>query len=300
MPRKSVSIIVPVYGDWASLEDCIKSLHKYVQSRHRVLLVNDCGPEADKIEKNIKEAIKNLTNFSYFRNSENLGFVKNCNHAVFELDTTNNDILLLNSDTKVTEGFLDELQAIFELDETIGVVSPRSNNATITTVPLSAAAQKGIEAEKSYTLFQILKTKLPPYSTVPTAHGFCMLIRRELIKRYGLFDEIFGKGYGEEVDFCQRLSKHGHKSAIANRAYVFHLEARSFSHETKNSLLEINNKIIWERYPSYRQAVRDYMSEAVAHEEAVLPTKPGQNLRQVLKKSGSFRKIVRKVRSLGQ
>ena len=265
-----VTIVVPVYGDWPSLSECIAALKEHINHDvHRVMLVNDCGPDAELIEKSIKKSIKGHENFIYYRNPKNLGFIGNCNRAVLELDDTNNDILLLNSDTKVTAGFLEEMITALYSAEDIGAVSPRSNNATIATVPLSAAPQKGIESGKSYQIFQKIKNKLPRYVKVPVAHGFCMLIRRDLIKKYGLFDPIFGKGYGEEVDFCMRIKQKGYTSLLANRAYVFHLEARSFSLETKAKLLEENNKIVWSRWPKYRQSVREYMADAVARETAI-------------------------------
>ncbi len=263
---QNVTIIVPVYGDWPSLKQCIESLKQYVDTNHTVMLVNDCGPDVDLMEKNIKEAIKAFKNFIYYRNKNNLGFVGTCNRAVLELEKTDNDIMLLNSDTRVTKGFLQEMLAVLYSDQEVGAVSPRSNNATLATVPLSSAPQKGLGEDKSYEIYTKIKSKLPRFNQIPVAHGFCMLIKRSLIKEFGLFDPIFGKGYGEEVDFCMRISKKGYKCLLSNWAYVFHLEARSFSLETKAKLLEENNKIIWERYPDYRQLVRDYMSEALVRE----------------------------------
>ncbi|HTE22526.1 MAG TPA: glycosyltransferase family 2 protein [Candidatus Limnocylindria bacterium] len=284
----TVTIIIPVYGDWPSLSECISSLKEHVDTTlHPVMLVNDCGPEAELIERNIQAAIKDVPGFTYHRNKKNLGFVGNCNHAVLTLEKTNNDILLLNSDTKVTAGFLDEMLAVLYATPRHGAVSPRSNNATIATIPLSAAVQKGVAAPKSYQLYQKIKPLLPRYQVVPVAHGFCMLIRRKLIKQYGLFDKAFGKGYGEEVDFCMRIAKHGYKSVLANRAYVFHLEARSFTPEVKSKLLEANNKILWERYPKYRQSVRDYMAAAIPREQVLeqeAGIRPSLDARSVIKK----------------
>jgi len=266
---KAVTIIVPVYADWPSLKNCIESLIEHVSDKNRVMLVNDCGPEADMLEQNIKSAINGQKIFTYYRNPKNLGFVKTCNRAVMELDKTSNDILLLNSDTKVTAGFLQEMEDVMESNAKIGTVSPRTNNATLATVPLRTAHQKGIDPNESYAIFLKIKDKLPRLQEVPVAHGYCMLIRRSLIKKYGLFDEVFGKGYGEEVDFCRRIKKHGFISVLSNRAYVFHMEARSFTHATKAKLLEENNKILWERYPEYRQEVRDYMQQAIAEESKI-------------------------------
>jgi GT2 family glycosyltransferase len=286
-----VSIIIPVYADWASLSSCLKSVEEHVDlEKHKVVLVNDCGPEADSLEKNIKTVIKGKKGFEYFRNPKNLGFVGTCNRAVAELDKTNNDILLLNSDTEVTDGFLEEMLAVLASDKNIGAVTPRSNNATIATVPLSAAPQKGISTKKSFEIWKKIKMRLPRYSVVPTAHGFCMLIRRELIKKYGLFDEIFGRGYGEENDFCLRIYGHGYKSVLANRAYVFHLEARSFTSAAKADLVRKNRMIIDERYPEYTQMVRDYIKTATAEE-----TRIEQSLGIKSYKPKLFRKIKNKI-----
>lgn len=286
----NVTIVVPVYGDWPSLSDCINSLKKYVNSNHKVILVNDCGPDVELMEKNIKKSINDKTNFSYYRNDQNLGFVGTCNRAVLEIDTTNNDILLLNSDTIVTEGFLESMLEVLYSSDRNGAVSPRSNNATICTVPISSAATKDKTSDESYDIYKKIKHKLPESVVVPTAHGFCMLIKRSLINKYGLFDKIFKKGYGEEVDFCQRILKHGYKSLLANRAFVFHMEARSFSMETKKKLIEENNKIIWQRYPEYRQSVRDYMEKAVVNE-----SKLESNLLGISKRlKSSLKKLFRK------
>jgi len=298
---KKVTIVVPVYGDWSSLEECIDSLMLYVDSsKHTVILVNDCGPEVENMERNIKAAIEGVSGFKYYRNKKNLGFVGTCNRAVLELDKTKNDIMLLNSDTKVTEGFLEEMQAVLYASEHHGVVSPRSNNATIATIPLRTAHQKGIDQDKSYDIYNKIKNKMPRYYEAPVAHGFCMLIRRDAIDEYGLFDTAFGKGYGEEVDFCMRIRKGGYKCLLSNRAYVFHLEARSFTLESKAKMLEVNNKIIWKRYPEYRQLVRDYMDIALEREskieETVITKHKVNSLKSFLKRSKTIRKLAGKLR----
>jgi GT2 family glycosyltransferase len=275
-----VTIIVPVYADWPSLKDCIESLKQNVDEKHSIILVNDCGPDVDTIEKNIQKSIKGHKNFSYFRNPKNLGFVKNCNRAVMQLDKSDNDIMLLNSDTKTTPGFLEQMLSVLSIDK-IGVVSPRSNNATICTFPLSVMKNDQVSAEQSYEMFNKFSLKFPDFTITPTGHGFCMLIRRSLIKKYGLFDEAFGKGYGEEVDFCQRIRNAGWQCVLANHAYVFHLEARSFSIEAKQKILEVNNKIIRERYPYYQKEVRDYIDTQLEAEARLIG---GSRLKHIAKR----------------
>lgn len=258
---KNISIIVPVYGDWESLNENIKHLKKYVPyfSNWEVLFVNDCGPEADTLEVKIKESISSKKNFYYYRNEHNLGFVQNCNNAVLKLCNQNNDIVLLNSDALITRKALQNMQKVLYARDDIGAVCPRSNSATIFSVPMKPEAGKSYSMEDSHRIFKKIKGKLPQYYISPIAHGFCMMIRREVIDKYGLFDEVYGKGYGEENDFCMRIRREGWVCAVSNRSYVFHYKARSFTEETRTAQVEKNEKILDQRYPEYRQLVREYV-----------------------------------------
>jgi GT2 family glycosyltransferase len=265
MRKPAITVIVPVYGDWDSLEQNIRSLLKTVpvMSGHKVLFVNDCGPEADTIEDNIIELINGYENFSYHRNNRNLGFVKNCNNAVLNLSDKSTDILLLNSDTKVTKGFLTSMQNVLYAKHDIGAVCPRSNAATIFSVPMNTSSHTTYTMEQSYALYKKIKWRLPKYYISPIAHGFCMMIRRSVVNQYGLFDEIYGKGYGEENDFCMRIRNRGWKCAVANKAFVFHYKARSFGDKQRTTLVRNNEDVLINRYPEYRTLIHEYVEKTV-------------------------------------
>ena len=259
MPHeRSVTIVIPVYKDWTTLQLCMKSLKKYVSPHHQVYLVNDMSNEWADLEKKILQEMKDCPNFHYARNESNMGFVKTCNRAVNELDQTENDILLLNSDTKVTEGFLEEMLEVLYVTEKHGIVCPRSNNATLLSIPLSFYGDRSDVVEESYRCYLQVKNKLPRYQVLPTGVGFCILIRRELINNFGLFDEIYGKGYNEENDFILRVNAYGFSTVMANRAFVFHYESRSFGKKQKDEQEERNAKILLERYPFYTHVIYDY------------------------------------------
>lgn len=262
--KNKLSIIVPVYDDWNSLRGNIRSLKRYTRGLENleVIFVNDCGPRAGFLERKIKKAINNQTNFKYFANKNNLGFVQNCNNAVFRLSDQESDVLLLNSDTKPTRGFLQEMQAVLYAEDNIAAVCPRSNAATIFSVPIPEPG-KPYSMRRSYRIYKRIKGRLPRYYISPIAHGFCMMIRREVINKYGLFDEIYGKGYGEENDFCMRVHRDGWVCAAANKAYVFHFKARSFTEEKRSKLVEQNEKILDKRYPEYRTLIQEYLQAIV-------------------------------------
>lgn len=258
----TVTIVVPIYGDLPSLERCIESALQFGELEHnRLLLINDCGPEADAIEVRVREMIDGHPAVSYHRNHHNLGFVGTCNRAAGELDDTENDILLLNSDAELTEGAVAELHAVLHASEKHGAVCPRSNNATIATMPFiqREADADRTDVERTRQVFESLKGQLPRYSIAPVAVGFCMMIRRQLIANYGLFDTAYGRGYSEENDFCLRVNKLGYSAVVANRALALHEGAKSFEGPERTTIREDNERTLIERYPYYPAAVAHYL-----------------------------------------
>lgn len=259
MNKNNVTIIIPVYKDFPALKSCIQSLKKFVGSRHKILIVNDCSPEIN-MENDIVNEIDQDSRFNYYKNNENLGFVRTCNKAVIELDKTKNDILVLNSDTEVTDNFLEEMIDILYNCEKHGIVCPRSNNATILSIPLNYNEDRRKIINESYACYLKIKYLLPRFNIIPTAVGFCMLTKRELINRYGFFDEIYSPGYNEENDFSMRINRYGYSSIMANHSFVFHHETKSFTLHGKKELNDKNQKILLERYPYYLNLVSNYLN----------------------------------------
>ena len=95
---------------------------------------------------------------------------------------------------------------------------------------------------------------------MPTAVGFAMLIKRRLIREYGLFDEIYSPGYNEENDFCMRVNEYGYNVLAANRAYVFHYESKSFG-SRRNELDLKHSQVLMKRYPFYSATVKMYQDK---------------------------------------
>ena len=259
--ERALTIVVPIYDHWSSLARCIDALVRHTDPRWMtVLLVNDNGPHGDTIEELVLAEIDGKSWFRYFRNPTNLGFVQTCNRAVFELDTTSNDILLLNSDTVVTAGAIEELVEVLHLDEHHATVCPRTNNASIATMPFARrhGAPAPLTPDASVRVAQAVGHKLPRYMIAPVSVGFCMLIRRSVISTHGLFDEAYGRGYNEENDFCMRINALGYSSLLANWAWVEHVGSTSFATE-KHDLDARNAQLLAKRYPHYFPMVHEFL-----------------------------------------
>jgi GT2 family glycosyltransferase len=179
-------------------------------------------------------------------NPQNLGFVRTMNLAVADAVARRADLLLLNSDAVPTPGALTEMLAVAGLDHMIGFVNPRSNNATLATLPLRAPSATLPE-------WRALAALLPRYSFVPTAVGFCLLVRWNILAEFGGFDEVYGQGYNEENDLVMRAARCGYRAVLANHAFVWHEGESSFATaEINRDRWEPANRAILDaRYPEY-------------------------------------------------
>lgn len=259
-----VSVIVPVYGDQSGLAICIESLKKYYSNLDwiDIYFVNDCGPDLETLEDLIIEKSEGIENFFYQRNSHNLGFIKNVNNAAFNIVKDKRaDVLLLNSDTEMKEDTIEVLRGLLNKNKELGAVNPSTNNATMfggvsISVPLDASLAK--KPKKSYKLFQKNINLTEPHTIIPVISGFCVLIRREVIDKIGLLDEVYGKGYFDDNDMAMRINQLGYKCAVSNRAFAVHLGSTSFSDEYRIHRSAVNQKIFLERYPEYFDFINKY------------------------------------------
>jgi GT2 family glycosyltransferase len=237
-----------------------------------VLFVNDSPDDAGLAETLEEIALEIGEAFAWgvLRNPENLGFVGACNRAIAEAVERGMDLLLLNSDTVVTPGALSEMVRISRLDPMIGFVNPRSNNATLASLPCQERFRQAqpVEARAGW---QEVARRLPELSYAPTAVGFCLLIRWAILAEFGGFDEIYGRGYNEENDLIMRAGRRGYRAVLANHAFVWHEGGSSFGLSGESAALEARNRaILLARYPEYARLTEDYFGSPEQQAERLL------------------------------
>jgi GT2 family glycosyltransferase len=138
--RRPVSILIPAHGAAPLLRNCLLSLVKFAPPHCFVYVLDDATPDAS-IRDVCDDLQASLPRLRYARSEVNCGFVGISNWGCETFREPDADLLLLNSDTEVTDGFLEELRHVLYLHEKHGVVSPRSNNATIFSIPHTAWSQ---------------------------------------------------------------------------------------------------------------------------------------------------------------
>ena len=138
------------------------------------------------------------------------------------------DVVLLNSDTEVTAGWLGKLQAAAYSSPAVATVTPFSNNATLVSLPRSFevnAIPTGHDVDSFAALVE--RASRREYPRIPTGVGLCLYIKRKALDALGLFDEgRFGLGYGEENDFCLRALAAGYVHVLDDATFIFHAGQR--------------------------------------------------------------------------
>lgn len=253
--QTGATIIIPVFNAYDQVRQCIDSLIRNTLVPFQVLLIDDCS--TDFRIKELLSSYEPHRNVKIVANSQNLGYVKSINIGIRACAT---DVVLLNSDTVVTKRWLEKLMIAAYSDERIMTVTPLSNAAGAFSVPEINADNKlpdGWTLENMAQMVENLSTHT--YERVPTGNGFCMYIKREAFEHVGLFDEdVFGKGYCEENDFCMRLVSNGYENIISDDTYIFHCHTASFGNE-KEKLLRKNREILLSRYPQYDYLVKNML-----------------------------------------
>ncbi len=254
-----VDVIIPVYRGIEETARCIDSVYESTCSHpFRLIVINDCSPEL-AMSAYLEEAAARY-GFELLVNEVNLGFVGTVNRGMAL--SSLNDVLLLNSDTEVAGDWLDRMVAQCYASDDIATVTPLSNNATICSYP-DFKGRRTLSPGVSLASMDAACAAVNRGRsvTVPTGVGFCMLIRRDCMKQIGLFDEeAFGKGYGEENDFCMRAAENGWRNILAFDTFVFHAGEVSFAADSTAGKAR-GMEALLAKHPRYLLEVGSHVSE---------------------------------------
>jgi len=248
-------IIIPVFNALDHIKACLESISRTVPANTRVLLIDDASTDL-RVRPVLQSWVNEAKSYRQLLvHEKNQGFVATANHGM-RLAAT--DVVLLNSDTQVTSGWLQHLADCLGSDPSFATATPWSNNGEIVSIPTFCTPNPVPENPDAIAL-TIASCGKPNYPVIPTAVGFCMAISLSAIKHVGLFDEeTFGRGYGEENDFCQRAEQAGLRNVLCDNAYVIHHGGASFGplglKPDENSMQRLLVK-----HPDYQRKVMEFI-----------------------------------------
>lgn len=236
-----VSVVIPTYNHCDDLlKPCLESIKELTDlSQVEILVV------ANGCKDNTKEYVESLGDpFKLIWFDEPMGYTKSTNAGIQQ--ATGEYIVLLNNDTKITFGpphtWINLLLEPFYKDPKVGITGPMLAHCP--------------EADRDFLI------------------GFCICIKREMFDRFGILDEVFSPGYGEDTDFCCKVQDGGFKivqvcpsSTYADDAHkvmvgsfpIWHAGNVTF-HKWPGGeeLLRHNNEILRQRYNNNKKNGIEY------------------------------------------
>ncbi|HLD74509.1 MAG TPA: glycosyltransferase family 2 protein [Bdellovibrionota bacterium] len=234
-------IILLSWNKLLYLQPCVESLFKHTKLPINLFIVdNGSGAETvNYLQKlGITQHQENI-HLQIIYNNENLGFVGGMNQGM-KLSTSPY-VCLLNNDTLFTANWLELCLKTFESNPQIGIVNPNS-----TTFGVWPKKNQSVED----VAFEILKRWADqPITEIGSAVGFCMFIKREVIEKIGYLEESLYKFFFEDADYSKRAKLAGYKCVVANQAYVFHYEHKSFKNKKhRDQYFKQNQKWFYEKW----------------------------------------------------
>ena len=221
-----VSIIMLTYNQLADTKLCVESLFKHTKDVNFELIFVDNGSTKDDTRIYLETLKKEHKNIKTIFNEENLGFACANNQGIEEAE--GEYVLLLNNDVILTDGWLSRMLDIAESDEKIGVVAPCTNHASGRQVVTFGGTENDDEGIQQFAKNILLKHAGKRIS-VGRIIGFCMLIKREVLFKVGVLDEMFGPGGYEDYDYCMRVKREGYNIIIALDTFIFHIGGKGYS-----------------------------------------------------------------------
>ena len=260
--ENEIGVVIPVYNGKQHLEVLLPSLFRNTKINHKFIFVNDCSPDTTVLPW-LKLQCEGRSDCLILENETNLGFPATVNNGA---EHCKGHFVILNTDTEVPSDWLERLMAPIWNSPQVASVTPFSDAATIFSFPLDHqddANQLFLKHFGLEKIDQVMRENATPASCMhaPTGTGFCMAINREVWNQIGGLDaETFGKGYGEENDWCQRAIKAGYQNILNPNLYVAHYHGGSFESDKKKMLMASAAQKISLKHPKYHEDVRAFIA----------------------------------------
>jgi GT2 family glycosyltransferase/glycosyltransferase involved in cell wall biosynthesis len=218
-----VSVIIPVYNALPLARECVASIFAADSKLIFEVVVVDNGSTPEVQEWLVREE-ESRPNLRHLRYPEPLGFARAVNAGA--CSAAGEVIVILNSDTIVTPGWMDGLYLALSADPSLGAITPCSNSA-------GDAAQidfRTVDLSRSAALALVSAKPNPPRTRYlpQRVSFFCAAVRRELWRELGGLDESYGVGNFEDDHFCLRLRVAGFRLAVAEHLFVYHHHSATF------------------------------------------------------------------------
>ncbi len=257
---------ITVYNGREVVFSCLQSAARMAAKKTTVdvLVLDDASPEAGFSEE--VEATCAELGLGYYRSPRNLGIPRNVNLGLlWALEKEYDYVIIANSDVLFCRGLPDLMVEVARTDSAIGSVTAWSNNVSIYSLPNDDPDKNlGNQDTVDWVAASLWGNFGPTALDVPAGISFCILIPLPVLKRVGLMDPVFGRGYCEETDWTLRSKSLGYRVTLAPSCFVYHRGQVSNTAAgllpTGHTSVPENEDIIDLRYPFFRSQVSAFIN----------------------------------------
>jgi GT2 family glycosyltransferase len=232
-----VSIVLAAYNALQYTKACLQSIAKYTDVPYELVLVDNGSSDGTR------EYFNTISGARIIHNKTNLGFSRGYNQGIKA--GRGDFFLLINNDCIVGPNWLSNMISCAKSNPGIGMVGPRGNH-----INGIQRIDREFENTQAFYKFAGLFNRPDPskWFEVKKLVGFCILIKREVIEKVGYFDESYGIGTHEDIDYSIRVRQAGFKLFCAGDVFVYHFSHRTFL-ANNIDLLELyyRNKEVFKR-----------------------------------------------------
>lgn len=221
-----VSIVIPVFNQWEITRNCLISIQENTDTiRYEVIIADDGSLDDTRHLAELAPGVHHCIN------SENQGFLRNCNRAT--LQAKGKYLLLLNNDTQVQPNWLAPLVELAEQNAHVGIVGP------MLLYPDGHLQEAGGIIWKDGSGWNYGRLDYPERSEynylkeTDYISGACILVRKSMWDEIGGFDERFAPAYYEDTDLAFEARQRGYKVIYQPLSRVVHLEGISHGTDLK-------------------------------------------------------------------
>lgn len=222
--RPEVTVIIPVFKNLRYTLRCILSIAQSTdKTPYKVVVVDDQSPDGSGIW--LQENLGDLPSIDVIINQENLGFLRSCNAAAKAVATPY--LFLLNNDTYVLDGWLDELYAVLMRHPDCGLTgskllypdgSLQEAGGIIWNDASGANFGRGQDAWKPEFNYQ---------RDVDYISGASIMTPTHVWQELGGFSEEFAPAYYEDTDYALKVRQMGLRVIYQPLSSVIHFEGVS-------------------------------------------------------------------------
>jgi len=243
MNKPKISIVIPTLNRKKELINCLNSIKQQSYPNYSIIVVDNCS--SDETSKLIK---KEFPKVNLIKNRKNLGFAKALNQGLrLSIKLGQPDFyFVLNDDAILDKNCLSELIKLIKSDEKIGAVGPIifSMNKTNRIQSFGESFYPFLFITLHNDRNKLFTEKYGQIKEPDFISGCAMLLRDEVIKKVGLFDENYF-AYYEDLDLSFRIRKAGYKLLATPDARIWHCNHSDKKYKTLKLYLKTKNSLFF-------------------------------------------------------